>query len=275
MVISHKKQWEFLEKKLKANQLSHSYLFIGAKEIGKKEFAKEFSEFIGCRFPDLLIVESINSESSIENKKDSLEIDIGQIRDALKFLSYKSYNGGYKIVIIDNADRMNGDAQSCFLKTLEEPKGQTLLLLVSSKPDMLLETIASRCQTLKFFQSKDSAENPKRAEKEKEILKELLPVLNSDLAEKFKYAKAFDFEKRELSEILEVMQKYLRHMLLEKTGVGKIKGHETPFDNIVLPNNYTVKKIKNIINLAEDISNKILFTNVNAKLALEILLMEF
>ena len=110
MLIGHKKQWEFLKNKLEANQLSHAYLFTGADGIGKKLFAKEFAEFIGCRFPDLLIVESVNSESSIKNKRDSLEIDIDQIRDAQKFLSYKSYNGGFKIVVIDNAERMNVEA---------------------------------------------------------------------------------------------------------------------------------------------------------------------
>ena len=103
MLIGHKKQREFLEKKHELNQLSHAYLFTGQKEIGKKMFATEFAGLVGCKFPDLLIVESINSTSSIKNKNDSLEIDIDQIRDAQKFLSYKSYNGGFKIVIIDNA----------------------------------------------------------------------------------------------------------------------------------------------------------------------------
>ena len=190
---------------------------------------------------------------SLEDKKDNLEIDVSQVRDALKFLSYKSYNGGYKIVIIDNADRMNVEAQSCFLKTLEEPKGQTLLLLVSSKPDMLLETIASRCQTLKFFKGKNSAVNTEKLEEEKEILKELLLVLNADLAEKFKFAKNFDFEKRELSDVLEVMQKYFRSQLL---------------------NDFSDKKAKKFLEVAEDINKKLLFTNINQKLALEIILME-
>ena len=254
MSVGHKKQWEFLEKKLKAGQLSHSYLFTGAKNIGKGQFAKEFTELLGCKFPDLLIVKSIDSESSVKNKKDSLEIDISQIRDAQKFLSYKSYNGGFKVVIVENADRMNVEAQSCFLKTLEEPKGQTLLLLVTSKPDMLLETIASRCQTLKFFKSKESSENLEKTNKEKEILEELLPVLNADLAEKFKFAKGFDFEERELSDVLEVMQKYFRKLLL----LGDTNQ----------------KKYIRILNLIEEVSQKLLFTNVNQKLALEIILME-
>jgi DNA polymerase III delta' subunit len=291
MLIGHKKQWEFLKKKLELNQLSHAYLFTGAKEIGKKTFAVEFVKLLNClepekkpcgkcvncqtieknSFPDLLIVKSINSTSSIKNKKDSLEIDIGQIRAAQNFLSYKSYYGSFKSIIIDDAERMNQEAQSCFLKTLEEPKGKTLLILVSSKPDILLPTIASRCQTLKLSRPKDLPVSPERLKKEQEILKDLLPVINSDLSAKFKYAKSFDFDKQDLSEILEVMQKYLRQLLFIETGVGSIKDQQ----DLPALKNASVKKIKDIINLIEDINGKLLFTNANPKLALEILLMEF
>ena len=253
MLIGHKKQWEFLKNKFESNQLSHAYLLTGPKEIGKKTFAVEFAELIGCKFPDLLVVKSIDSKSSVEDKKDNLEIDVGQIRQVLNFLSYKSYNGGYKVVIIDDAERMNQEAQNCFLKTLEEPKGQTLLILVSSKPDMLLSTIFSRCQTVKFSRPNNLPKNSEKANREQEILKYLLPVMNSNLADKFKYAKSIDFDKQDLGEILEVMQKHYRDILLA---------------------DYSQKKAIKVLNLIEDINNKMLFTNASPKLALEILLME-
>ena len=241
-LVGHTKQWEFLENKFKANQLSHAYLFTGTDGIGKKLFAKEFAEFIGCKFPDLLIVEPEDGE-----------IEIKKIRDAQKFLSYKSYNGGYKIVVVDNAERINVEAQSCFLKTLEEPKGKTLLVLISSKPDMLLPTIFSRCQTLKFSKPKNLPANPKKIKKEQEISEDLLPIINSNLADKFKYVKDVDFEKQDAGEILEVMQKYFRNRLLEDVA-----------DN----------KAKKFLELSEEINRNLLFTNANPKLALEILLME-
>lgn len=243
MLIGHKKQWDFLKKKFETNQLSHAYLFAGTREIGKKTFAKEFAELVDCKFPDLMIVEP----------EEGKEISIKKIREVQSFLAYKSYNGGFKIVIVDDAEKMNQEAQSCFLKTLEEPKGKTLLILISSKPDMLLPTIFSRCQTLKFFKPKDLPENPKRLKKEKEILSSLMPLMNSTLAEKFKYVKSIDFDQQDLGEILEVMQKYFRKQLLDDT---------------------LDKKARNILNLIEDINNKFIFTNVNPKLALEILLME-
>ncbi len=273
MLIGHKKQWDFLKKKFEQNQLSHAYLFTGADGIGKKLFAKEFSEFIGCKFPDLMILSEANKKDSLFG--DGGEIKIAQIREVQNFLSYKSYHGGFKVVVVDDAEKMNQEAQSCFLKTLEEPKGRTLIVLVSSKPDMLFPTITSRCQTIKFFRSKDLPINSERLEKEQKILKGLIPVINSDLSDKFKYVKSIDFEQQNLGEILEVMQKYLRHLLFVETGLGDENKRENLFDNAPVLKNYSVQKIKNIINLIEDINNKLLFTNANSRSALEILLMEF
>ena len=269
MVIGHQKQWEFLKRKFELNQLSHAYLFTGAEGIGKKLFAKEFSELIGCKFPDLMIVSEANKKD--EKFGDGGEIKISQIREVQNFLSYKSYNGGFKIVIIDEAEKMNLEAQSCFLKTLEEPKGQTILFLVSSKPDMLLPTIFSRCQTVKFFKPKNLPENSEKSAREQELLKGLLVVIGADLAEKFKYVKAIDFEKQSASEIVDVLQRYLRHLLLLKIGLPAKAGTEKSsafFDK------YTVSKIKEIIKLTEEINFKITTTNANPKLALEVLLMQ-
>ena len=297
MIIGHKKQWEFLEKKFETDQLSHAYLFAGAKEIGKRTFAIELAKLINCQqkgkvpcqkcvncqmiekgnFPDLLIIKSANSASSIKNKKDGLEIEIGQIREAQNFLSYKSYYGSYKIVIVDDAERMNVEAQDCFLKNLEEPKGRTLIVLVSSKPDILLPTIASRCQTLKFLRPKDLPENSEKIKKHQEILKDLVPVINSDLSEKFKYAKSIDFEEQDINEILEVTQKYLRYQLLKETGSDdseSTKELDVFFASLPVSKNLPVEKIKSALNLIDNINNKLIFTNASPKLALEILLME-
>lgn len=235
MLIGHKKQWEFFRKKFEQDQLSHAYLITGTEGIGKNLFVREFSEFIGCKFPDLMVVEP----------EEGKEISIAKIREVQKFLSYKSYNGGFKIVVIDEAHLMNQEAQSCLLKTLEEPKGQTILFLISSKPDMLLPTIFSRCQTIKFFKTKDLPKNLEKAEKEQNLLKDLLPVISSNFSDKFKYVKSLDFEKQSALEIVEVLQKYFRKDLI---------------------------KNKKILGLTEEINNKLLFTNANPKLALEILL---
>jgi len=258
-MVFHQKQWEFLKSKFESGSLSHAYLFSGNEKIGKNSFAKEFAEFVGCRFPDLMIIQS----------EDGKEIPIAKVREVQSFLSYKSYNGNFKIVIVEGAHLMNQEAQSCFLKTLEEPKGQTLLLLVSSKPEMLLDTIRSRCQQIKFFGRQ--IENQQQIEEEIKLLEGLLKVAGCQLSEKFKYAKSLDFEEQKLVEILIPFEKYLRYLLLKKTGTDE-KSYFSKIHSAL--ENYPVSKLKSIINLTEDINNKLIFSNVNQKLALEILLLE-
>jgi DNA polymerase-3 subunit delta' len=244
VATTHQKQWEFFKKKFESEQLAHAYLFTGEEGIGKKTFAQKLAEFVGCRFPDIM---TISANEKDDKFGDGGEIKIARIREAQNFLSYKSYNGGYKIVIVDNAELMNQEAQSCFLKTLEEPKEKTLLMLTSSKPEMILSTIFSRCQQIKFFTSKDISKNKEHTEKEKEILEKLIPVLGADLAEKFKYVKSLAFEKQSASEIIVALEKYLRKDII---------------------------KNKKALELAEELNKQLILTNASPKLALEILLME-
>ncbi len=78
------------------------------------------------------------------------QIKVETIRNLGKSLSYKAFEGKWKIVIIDNADTLNQSAANAFLKTLEEPPDQSLLMLISSVPELILSTIRSRCQRINF-----------------------------------------------------------------------------------------------------------------------------
>jgi DNA polymerase-3 subunit delta' len=257
MSISHNKQWDFFKEKFEQGQLSHSYLLSGNQNIGKQDFAKKFCEFIGCKFPDLMILDL------------SEEIKIEKIREIQDFLSYKAYNGGFKSVIMANAEQMNKEAQNCFLKTLEEPKGQTLIFLISPKPDLLLDTIKSRCQQIKFFGKAE--ETQAEIERGEEILSHILKVASADMAVKFQYAKSVDFEETSLQDILASLEKYSRYLIFKKA-IGDQKGY---FASIKSPmESYSVEKLKTIIELIEDTNTKATFTNINQKLALENLLLE-
>lgn len=337
MLIGHKKQWNFLRKKFESDQLAHAYLFSGEEKIGKRTLAKEFVKLINCtyskyndrqnlsikekfcgqcencksiekeNFPDLLVVKSENSADSLREEADKIEIKISQIREALNFLNYKSYYGSFKTVIIDGAEKMNQEAQSCFLKTLEEPKGKTILILISSHSEMLSATIQSRCQIIKFYSvdqkdienhlvkigakekiaytlasfcqrkpgmAVDLFLNPEKLEKEQKTLQELVKVINSDLAEKFQYTKKINLDVNNLKGVFEILQRYLRHLLFLKTGAVNL----TPKDYFPEPagnfKNYSVSKIKEVLKLLEILNTQIALTNASPKLALEILLME-
>jgi DNA polymerase III subunit delta' len=84
----------------------------------------------------------------IENKQGSIKVD--EAADLLKNLSLKSYEGGYKVVIIWMADEMNTQCANKILKLVEEPPEKTVLLLLTEQEEQLIGTIRSRCQTLHF-----------------------------------------------------------------------------------------------------------------------------
>lgn len=235
--MEYEKQFQFLKNKFQAGQLGHAYVFSGSDMAELKRFASEFATFINCKFPDVFVVKSENSKSSQKDGEDKQEIDVALIRETQHFLSYKSYYGGYKTVIMENAERMNVEAQNCFLKNLEEPKGDTLIMLLSLKPEMLLPTIFSRCQLLKLSGQPNAAELPVN----------LKNILAADLAEKFKYAKTANLEGGSFENILYALQNHFRK---------------------------DIAKYRNALKLALDLEHRVKVSNLNKKLALEILLLE-
>ncbi|MBE2293944.1 MAG: hypothetical protein IAF00_03300, partial [Phycisphaerales bacterium] len=81
---------------------------------------------------------------------ESKIIKIDQVREVCTFLGHTAHYGGYKIALLEPADRLNGNAANSLLKTLEEPPGTCLLLLVTAWPARLPATVRSRCQRLSF-----------------------------------------------------------------------------------------------------------------------------
>jgi len=169
----------FLKNIIKNKSLANGYIFYGAEGLGKKQTALQFikeifkqsspSENVEERItnnnhPDFLIIEpdshlatkSSGSYDFEKTKKSGSEIiKIAQIRNIKNFLSQKSINSEKKIVLIINAHLLNEAASNCLLKTLEEPSNGIFILL-TSKLNLLLDTIISRCQIIRFrsFSSK-------------------------------------------------------------------------------------------------------------------------
>ncbi len=84
----------------------------------------------------------------IENKQGKIGVDEAQ--DIVKALSLKSYEGGFKVMIIWMAEKMNSSCANKLLKLIEEPPKDTLFLLLTEEEENILQTIRSRCQTLHF-----------------------------------------------------------------------------------------------------------------------------
>lgn len=162
---------------LEKDRVPHSFLFAGEEGIGKKQFALELAKSFICQEPQNF--EACDkchsckradkfafpkSDDRDEHKKVIFSEfpDIGQviaynknilvdaIRDLEKEANFRPYEAKARFFIIDEADKMNDAASNALLKTLEEPAPTTYLFLITSRPDALLQTIHSRCQTLRF-----------------------------------------------------------------------------------------------------------------------------
>ena len=116
------------------------------------------SETVSDRRPDACgacasckrIARGVHADVLLIEPGDTGAIKIDQVRDAIERSAYRPFEGRRRVVILDDADAMNPDAQNALLKTLEEPPAASTFVLVTSRPDMLLPTVRSRCQRLRF-----------------------------------------------------------------------------------------------------------------------------
>jgi len=159
---------EILLNTLKDSRLSHSYIFSGPSGVGKKLFAIEFAKLINCNIDLNKRQEdcSCNSCSKIEKMihpdvtlleyEGEKTIKIDQVRSDLEEKVFLSpFESQYKIFIVDNAERMNLNSQNAFLKTLEEPPVNSVIILVTQSINFIIPTIKSRCQIINFSHIKN------------------------------------------------------------------------------------------------------------------------
>jgi len=155
-IIGHTGQIDLLRRALASDRLGHAYLFYGPEGVGKKLVALSIARALFCseggcgvcsvcrkvdhhNHPDLHLLEP-----------DGANIKIDQIRELQRELALHPLEAERKIALLDRADTLNLAAANSFLKTLEEPPGSALIILLSAHPERLLPTIRSRCQPLPF-----------------------------------------------------------------------------------------------------------------------------
>jgi DNA polymerase-3 subunit delta' len=159
-VIGQETAIKMLQGILKTGKIATAYLFSGERGVGKFKTAIAFASALNCESP--VGSDSCGQCSSCRKIEAGQHpdlrtvipenglISIEEIRTVDEFLSYTPYEGRYKVVIVDDADLMNVYAANAFLKTLEEPPDESIIILVSSRQEMLAETILSRCVKIKF-----------------------------------------------------------------------------------------------------------------------------
>jgi len=145
---------------LESNRLSHAYIFAGPSGVGKFLFARTLAKILMCedgkgcsRCRACMLVDK-NSHPNlriIEVEEGKQEIDIETVREIGRELRLMPFYRSYRVFIINEAERMNEEASNAFLKTLEEPVRNTVIILVTSNVTALLPTIFSRCQIIRFY----------------------------------------------------------------------------------------------------------------------------
>jgi DNA polymerase-3 subunit delta' len=158
-IIGQDKAINILVRTMQRGRIASSYLFAGEPGIGKKYTAVTLAKALNCltspgdacdECPSCKKIDSGIHPDFLLISPESGQIRVEEIRAIDEMLSLKAFEGRYKVVIVDDADTMNQYAANAFLKTLEEPPEESLIILVSSNPGRLPDTIRSRCSRINF-----------------------------------------------------------------------------------------------------------------------------
>jgi DNA polymerase-3 subunit delta' len=145
-------------------RLGHAYLISGPVGSGKKEVAAKLASTVNGTDAEDVFSSKAREIFVAEPESKSRRILIEQIRELEHGLQMRAAEGRRKVAIIVEADRLQPQAANAFLKTLEEPPANSLLLLLSALPEALPDTIVSRCISIPLAANGEEIEIPERTE---------------------------------------------------------------------------------------------------------------
>ncbi len=305
-----------LIKSINNDQVSHCYIFEGPKGMGKYELALIFAQSLLCEnftsnpcnkcpscikmnsgnHPDLHVIN--NAETTIKRE----EID-----NLIESVYKKPYESKKKVYIIKDANEMTTQAANTFLKTLEEPASDSVIILLTTNANLLLPTVVSRCQTVKFRNvSKETIktylkENYNTADelsdlaaeyskgilnkavnivkdddgilsKRAEIIKLFDKIINSDSELIYDLENYFEENKDNIDTIIEIMMMWVRDCMFVQNNMDELVINKD-FMQLAKEHGRLMKKNSGIIELMQDTSDNIK-SNVNYKLAIDNMLLK-
>jgi DNA polymerase-3 subunit delta' len=160
-IIGHERPARILMRAITGGTLAHAYIFSGEEGIGKRMTAFALAAAVNCQRPGqdggCGVCSSCRKAAARSHPDvhvlvpDGDEIKIDQVREMQATLALRPFEGAKKVLIVDGAEKMKEASANALLKTLEEPPGDTVIILITSMPQGLLPTIRSRCQEVRFL----------------------------------------------------------------------------------------------------------------------------
>ncbi len=328
-VIGQSKAIFLLQRSLERGAVAHAYLFVGPPHVGKMTLALELAQALNCeeaeppcgecpscqkiasaKHADVQVIGLAHNGESAESKPRA-EISIDQIREMQHSSNLPPFEGKHKVFIIDGAELLSTEAANCLLKTLEEPVGRIIFILLATNERLLPATVISRCQRLELHplpvSEVEAALNsgwsvePQKAKllarlchgcpgwaisaafndslllQRAERMNKLLDIINGDYEERFAYAThlAAQFgQNRELvQEELDLWLEWWRDLLLVKVNcIDTIINIDLKATLIDMAKRYRLAEIKAIINSIQAAGEQ-LKQNANPRLVLEMLML--
>lgn len=326
-----------LEFGLKWDRLAHAYLLAGPEHVGKMTLAVEIAKALNCtghpdrrqdspcgvcsqctriaagNHADVRVVSKVSGAESSRSEREAARTVIGiqDVREVLRQVSLKPFEGSRIVVIFDGVESLSDEAANALLKTLEEPPEQVTLLLLTSNEDAILPTIRSRCRPLSLLPvpqpqmvealvSRESCD-PERAgelarlsrgcygwarsilrepdlwEAREQDLDRLVQVCQSGLEERFAYANElatrFSRDRDLAQQLLFEWQRWWRDLLLIKEGADSYLHNADRSEELRL--HATGVTTAQAVAFLERIDKTLiaLEQNANARLACEVLML--
>jgi len=333
MIFGHQKIRQILQNQAKDGNLSHAYLFFGPEGIGKKMVALEFSRALLClnghdgRFcsecdscrlfeagiyphtkqsygvgahPDFQFIGPETEETRKSSR--TREIGISFIRQLIGWNKLKPILAPRKVAVIDDAQWLSVEAQNAFLKSLEEPAGSTVFILVAPSPGDLLETVVSRCRKIKFlplgFEDFKKALGGLDAESarlselhaiysgkpgpaflfaapdgQKEFDRrraEFLGMFRRDFANRYRFSEGLARDEKAVFEAVDLWRVLTRDLIFAKSGLsGALANRLLAPDIAKEAQNHQLEKLVRIFKLLGRLSFSLKETNLSPRLALD------
>lgn len=315
-IVGHARVVDIFRRSIRSGKTAHAYIFEGPAGCGRKKTALAMIQALFCGSVDddaCGVCPSCRKVAAgnhgdihiVEPLPDKRDISIAQLRDVQRELALRPYEAPRKACIMEPADRMNVSSANSFLKTLEEPPGNAIIILITENADMLLPTIRSRCQVVRFAplspeyvqlllerNGMDSAsaallaqladgsmqramelDNDALAIRREMLAKHLSALSLSRIATVFDASEELSGNRDETLETLDMLLSFVRDMLLLEAGCDDIINTSI---RPALENFAGRLSLRRTLQIADDIleTRRSVQRNANAKLALDTLFMK-